>query len=83
MNREQHPSNNAVLGAPPGVPHEQVHALPVTRVQHADGTMAIVSYWRPSAEEYKLIAEGSAIRLMVLGVNHPPVALGVDGDGIL
>jgi hypothetical protein len=45
--------------------------------------MAIVSYWRPSAEEYKLIAEGAAIRLMVLGVNHPPVALGVDGDGIL
>lgn len=79
MRRAQHPSNNAVLGAPPGMSHEQCTPLPITRVQYACGTPGVWSYWQPTAAERDAIAAGAAVRLGVLGVTHPPVHLGVDG----
>lgn len=81
MNRAQHPSNNSVLGAPHGMSIEQCNALPITRVQHADGTPAVVSFWRPTPEQLRLLAEGRLVRLCALGMTHAPVMLGVDGDG--
>ena len=83
MNKVQHSSNNDVLGAPPGVPIEQCHALPITRVRFADGGRAAVSFWRPSAAELALMNEGKPVRLCVLGGTHPPLVLGVDGNGEL
>jgi hypothetical protein len=83
MNRHQHPTNNDVLGAPPGVPIDECNALPITRIQYSDSTPAVVSYWRPSPAELALLARGSAVRLTVLGRTHPPLMLGVDGDGVL
>ena len=83
MNRSQHPSNNAVLGAPPGVSIDECTALAITRVHYSDGTPAVVSYWGPSQDELKLIASGKKIRLTILGTTHAPLCLGVDGDGIL
>lgn len=81
MNRIQHPSNNAVLGAPPGTPIDECSALPITRVRYADGTDAVVSYWEPTHQELLLMATGAPIRLIVLGTTHAPLKLGVDGDG--
>lgn len=83
MNRTQHRSNNAVLGAPPGVPIEECNALPITRIVYSDGTPAVVSYWTPTPAEMALIAQGAPVRLAVLGTTHPPLMLGVDGDGEL
>lgn len=84
MNRHQHPSNNDVLGAPPGVPLDECNALPITRVIWEDtGGDGVVSYWMPSTAELALLAVGRPVRLTVLGRTHPPLALGVDGDGVM
>ena len=83
MDRHQHPANNDVLGAPPGTPIDECAALPITRIQYSDGTPAVASYWRPTADELALLNQGLAVRLTVLGTTHPPVMLGVDGDGLL
>lgn len=77
----QHESNNAVLGAPPGVPIEECRALPITHVQFADGGQACVSFWRPSAHELQLLTQGKPLRLCVMGITHPPLSVGVEGDG--
>lgn len=83
MDRHQHPSNTGVLGAPPGVPIDECNALPITRIRYSDGMPAVVSYWRPTAAELELLAQGHAVRLTVLGTTHAPLMLGVDGDGVL
>jgi hypothetical protein len=83
VNRHQHPTNNDVLGAPPGVPLDECTALAITRVQYSDGTPAVASYWLPTADELALLSQGRAVRLTVLGRTHPPLMLGVDGDGML
>jgi hypothetical protein len=83
MNKTQHPSNNAVLGAPPGMSREECGALPITRIEYSDGTQAVASFWTPSEAELQLLNSGKPVRLVVLGKTHPPLSLGVDGDGFL
>ncbi|MFC3457241.1 hypothetical protein [Massilia haematophila] len=79
MNRIQHPTNNAVLGAPAGWDQLELPcgALPVTRTQ-IDGLPAVVSFWRPTAAELAALNAGGSIELSVLGHTMPPVSLGVD-----
>lgn len=84
MTPRQHPSNNDVLGAPAGMPIDRCRALPITRIVYEpSGTPAVVSYWQPSAEQLRLLNEGRAVWLSVWGRAHPPLAVGVDGDGRL
>lgn len=84
MNRHQHPSNNAVLGAPPGTPINECSALPITRVTWTDpGIEGVVSYRMPTTAELQLLNNGQAVRLTILGRTHAPLALGVDGDGVM
>ena len=79
MNRMQHPSNNAVLGAPAGWDQEQLPcgALPITRTEW-DGMPAVVSFWKPSAEELALLNAGGSVSLWLIGQTMPPAALGVE-----
>lgn len=79
MQRTQHPSNNAVLGAPAGWDQTELPcgALPITRTE-AGGVPAVVSYWQPSAAELALLNAGKPVALWVLGSTMPPVAVGVD-----
>lgn len=79
MQRHQHPSNNAVLGAPKGWDQDHVPcgALPITRTE-VDGVPAVVSYWMPSADELQALNAGRPIALWIVGGNMPPVALTVD-----
>ena len=79
MQRTQHPTNNAVLGAPEGMSIEACNALPVTHFKYEDGTPATDSWWMPNNQERYLIALGYAIKLTVLGNIHPPVKIEVDG----
>lgn len=83
MLRTQHPSNNAVLGAPPGASIEECGALPITRVRFEGGELGIVSFWRPTPAELALLQAGQPVRLCVMGTTHAPLSLGVDGDGVL
>ncbi len=84
MNRHQHPSNNGVLGAPPGVPAEECGALPITRVMFMPGEQpAVASYWMPTPAELELLNAGKAVRLSILGHTHAPLYVGVDGDGLI
>ena len=79
MNRTQHPSNNAVLGAPKGWDQDALpcNALPITRTE-CDGHPAVVSFWKPTAEELQALNEGRPVALWVVGETMPPVALMVD-----
>lgn len=79
MNKIQHPSNNAVLGAPKDWDQGQLpcSALPITRTE-VDGMAAVVSYWRPDAEELAMLNAGGSVALHVLGATMPPVMLMVD-----
>lgn len=84
MKPHQHPSNNDVLAPPPGASADECQALPITRVVfHPSGLPAVVSYWMPTPEQLQLLNEGKAVWLSAWGRTHPPVALGVDGDGRL
>ena len=81
MERHQHPTNNDVLRAPAGMTPDECTALAITRVVYSDGQRGILSYWRPSAHELELLNKGHPVRLCVMGSGHPPVSLGVSGDG--
>lgn len=79
MNKIQHPSNNAVLGAPPGWDQTELScgALPITRTL-VEGKPAVVSYWRPTADELAALNAGGSVALWLLGYTIPPVAIEVD-----
>lgn len=79
MRHTQHPTNNGVLGAPPGTSYEQCTALPVTHALYGDGTNCCMSFWEPSAEERAAIANGAKVVLSVWGTTHAPVSVGVAG----
>jgi len=61
MQKIQHPSNNGVLGAPAGWDQGELpcNALPITRT-HVGDLPAVVSYWRPDAEELAVLNAGGA-----------------------
>lgn len=81
MNKHQHPSNNAVLGAPQGWDQGALpcSALPITR-SDVDGFACVNSYWRPTAEELAVLNDGGSVVLSVLGTTMPPVAVSVDAQ---
>lgn len=83
MKRHHHPSNNDVLGAPPGVDIDTCEALPITRVLYPDGIAAVVSFWTPTADELALLNAGKSVRFQIFGRTHAPIYIGVDGDGLL
>lgn len=72
----QHPSNNAVLGAPQGWNQKELPcgALPVTRTD-VEGKPVMVSFWRPDADELAALAKGGTVALFIYGEAHPVVAL--------
>lgn len=84
MRPTQHPSNNDVLRAPPGVAIEDCKPLAITRVLYDNGPgrdhlPGVWSFWEPSPEERAAIAAGAMVRFACWGVTHPPVSIGVDG----
>jgi hypothetical protein len=76
----QHPTSNDVLAAPQGVPVDRNSALFVTRDVIPPHGEVTVSFWQPNEEELALMMRGMAVRLIVMGLTHPGVSLGVDGD---
>ena len=78
MRKHQHPSNNAVLGAPAGWDQAELPcgALPVTRTE-CDGLPVVVSYWMPSADELAALNAGKPVALWVVGSTVPPISMEV------
>lgn len=83
MRPHQHPNNNDVLAAPPGVPNDECGPLFISRVVYPDGMPGVASYWMPTAAELALLKNGMPVRIMIWGRTHPPIHIGVDGDGEL
>jgi hypothetical protein len=79
MESIEHPSNNAVLGAPVGWDQSALpcDVLPVTRTV-VDGVPCIMSFWKPSAAELASLQAGASVALWVVGETMPPVSLTVD-----
>ncbi len=80
MRFTQHPSNNAVLGAPKNWDQSgelPCGALPVTQGEH-DGMPVRISFWMPTAEEIQALQAGGMVRLWVYGAFHPAVAMDVE-----
>lgn len=42
------------------------------------GTPIIASHWFPDEQELQMLTEGAAVKLLVWGSGHPPVALSVE-----
>lgn len=87
MKHVAHPSNNAELAPPEGMTPDQCQALTITRLVYdqagGGGIPACVSFWRPTPEQMALLNSGRPVWLSVLGTTHPPLCLGVEGDGRL
>ena len=79
MQKIQHPSNNAVLGAPAGWDQKELPcgALAITRTE-CQGVPAVVSYWMPTIDELAALNAGQPLALWVLGTTMPPVAIEMD-----
>jgi len=72
MNPIEHISNNHVFKAPEGM--KECDDLSVT-VGNWSGYPCIVSHWKPSPEELKLLNEGKPVQLTIVGRSMPPVSL--------
>jgi len=80
----RHASTNAELQPPPGALPSECQPLPITRVVYRPvGLHAVVSYWKPTPLQVRLLLQGKPVFLSVWGTTHPPVSVGVDGDGCL
>lgn len=88
MEAIKHPTSNTTLGPAKG-DEEIVESIFATRVALTEGDPPqvvgniTVTYWQPSASDLVLIGQGRPIRLEVIGLRHPPVRVGVEGDGTL
>jgi len=85
----QHTTNNDVLGAPKGMTAEECCSLYITRVIYSPAAETkppvhgVISFWQPSAEQLELLNAGKPVFISILGTTHPPLSIGVDGDGQL
>lgn len=75
MRHLQHPTNNGVLGAPPGVPIESCNALPVTH--HGLALPLVTSFWRPEPEELAALNAGGFVMVALWGKTHAPLKVEV------
>lgn len=64
------------LGAPDNWDHERDGICHTLEIHDRDGFM--ISCWKPSAEELKILNEGGYIFLHVQGRSHPVVSMTVD-----
>ena len=53
---------------------DEYHALAILD-EEIDGVNHMTSVWEPTPAELKMLNEGGAVRLTILGTGHPPVKL--------
>lgn len=77
MTPRQHKTSNRVLGAPKGVPIEECAPLPITDTT-MNGDPAVASFWYPSIEELAMLNVGKGVCVVIAGITHPPISVGVE-----
>lgn len=73
-----------VLGKPKSMTDEQCVELRIrieTRELEGEHYRVMCSYWKPSAEELNALKAGASIEIGVLGIQHPPIMIGVKHVG--
>jgi len=61
---------------------DEYHALAI-KDELLDGHPVMVSRWEPTPRELKVLNEGGAVSLSIMGTIHPPVLIGVvSGRGV-
>lgn len=80
MRPTQHPSNNRVLGAPTGWDQADLPcgAIAITDVVLDGGQPAVMTFWRPSADELATLNAGGLVSLAIFGKTMPPVSIQVE-----
>lgn len=71
-----------ILGPPPDMERGTCGGLPIRRLTNDIGP-TMESYWKPSAEDLKMLNEGGHVRLNVYGHGHPPVWVDVMPKGYI
>lgn len=51
--------------------------LPISDTHLDDGTPCMISLWSPTPHELDALVRGAPVRLIVIGVEHPPVIVDV------
>ena len=69
------PEQNFTFTKPAGWTDEQCSDLSVYKGEYADGTPAIISYWKPSKEDLDILNNGGGIYVNILSINMPPISL--------
>lgn len=67
------------LGAPTNWDHDAVPcaSLPI-KFENIGGYRAMSSFWKPTAEELRILSEGGCVKLSVLNATHPVVAMSAE-----
>jgi hypothetical protein len=74
MQNVQHPTNNDVLRAPPGVSHDECRPAPITRVYYECQQLeAVRTHWQPTAQELAILNAGGVVQVQVWGYTMPPM----------
>ena len=81
MKVHQHGTTNMLLTAPENL--KNCDTVPATMVidNEVPGEgygVRVLTYWRPTEEELKLLNAGCSVCLHVYGGTHPPVAITVE-----
>jgi hypothetical protein len=69
------PFTNVTLTLPDGT---EENDLPAERAVDGLNRACFITTWKPDAFELAQLRRGAAVRLVVWGEGHPPVALSVD-----
>lgn len=80
MRPTQHPTSNRVLGAPAGWDQGELPcgAIAITDVVLDDGRPAVMTFWRPSADELVTLNAGGLVALAIIGKTMPPASIQVE-----
>lgn len=77
MNPINHKSANLLLTKPDELTDEQCISITGEKVIFDDGTYGINTYWKPTPTELIALNSNHCVKLTILGVSHPPVAVNV------
>lgn len=77
MTPRQHPTSTRVLAPPAGVSLDECLPLAITDTT-MQGAPAVASFWYPDERELALINEGRGVCIVVAGITHSPIVVGVD-----
>lgn len=77
MTPRQHKTSTRVLRAPDGMSIDECMPLAITDTTLLDSP-AVASFWYPSIEELAMLNVGKGVCVVIAGITHPPISVGVE-----